>query len=85
MSWYCDYAHERPHHRSYHDNEYGFPKTDERALFELQSLELFQAGLSWDLILKKRETMVRAFDAFDVDTVARYAARDEVIVRLPNC
>jgi len=76
MSWYCDYALERPHHRDYHDNEYGFPLSDERALFELQSLELFQAGLSWDLILKKRATTVAAFDDFDVDTVAAYGAND---------
>ena len=79
MSWYCDYAHEHPHHRSYHDNEYGFPldgRDDERYLFELQSLELFQAGLSWGLILKKRATTVSAFDNFDVDTVAAYKAKD---------
>ena len=85
MSWYCDYAHERPHHRSYHDSEYGFPldgKDDERYLFELQSLELFQAGLSWDLILKKRATTVAAFANFDVDTVAAYKARD--VKRLLN-
>lgn len=75
MSWYCDYARERPHHRDYHDNEYGFPLEDERALFELQSLELFQAGLSWDLILKKRATTVAAFENFEVDTVARYGKR----------
>jgi len=85
VSWYCDYAGERPHHRSYHDGEYGFPlngKDDERYLFELQSLELFQAGLSWDLILRKRATMVEAFDNFDVDTVAAYKAKD--VKRLLN-
>ncbi len=88
MSWYCDFAHERPHHRSYHDGEYGFPldgkdgKDDERYLFELQSLELFQAGLSWDLILKKRATTVAAFDNFNVDTVATYKAKD--VKRLLN-
>lgn len=76
MSWYCDYAAARPHHQSYHDNEYGFPLEDERALFELQSMELFQAGLSWDLILKKRASMVAAFDGFDVDTVAAYGAAE---------
>ena len=48
----------------------------ERALFELLSLELFQAGLSWELILKKRATTVAAFDGFDVDMVARYGKRD---------
>ncbi len=72
MSWYCDHAPGKQFHEPYHDREYGFPLTDERALFELQSLELFQAGLSWDLILKKRATMVSAFDNFKVDVVASY-------------
>lgn len=72
MSKYCDIAIGHPLHGPYHDTEYGFPLTDERALFELQSLELFQAGLSWELILKKRPTMVAAFDGFDVDRVAAY-------------
>ena len=82
MSWYCEVAEDNPIHQSYHDNEYGFPlkgkdaKEDVRYLFELQSLELFQAGLSWDLILKKRPTTVAAFDQFNVDTVAAYKAKD---------
>ena len=79
MSWYCEVAEDNPIHQSYHDFEYGFPldgRDDERYLFELQSLELFQAGLSWDLILKKRPTTVAAFDNFDVDTVAAYKAKD---------
>ena len=82
MSWYCEIAKGHPVHESYHDNEYGFPlkgkdaKEDERYLFELQSLELFQAGLSWELILKKRATTVAAFDNFDVDTVAAYGKKD---------
>jgi DNA-3-methyladenine glycosylase I len=88
MSWYCDYAHERPVHQPYHDNEYGFPltgkngKDDERYLFELQSLELFQAGLSWEIVLKKRPTTVAAFNNFDVDTVAGYGKKD--VKRLLN-
>lgn len=76
MTWYCDYAPGNPVHEPYHDNEYGFPRTDERALFELQSLELFQAGLSWDLILRKRATTVTAFSGFAVDAVAAYADKD---------
>jgi len=75
VSWYCDYAPGREFHQPYHDREYGFPLTNERALFEIQSLELFQAGLSWDLILRKRPTIVAAFDNFDVDTVAAYKKR----------
>ena len=79
MSWYCEVAQGNPIHETYHDNEYGFPldgRDDERYLFELQSLELFQAGLSWELILKKRATTVAAFDNFDVDTVAAYGKKD---------
>lgn len=76
MSEYCDIAIGHPLHGPYHDSEYGFPLTDERALFELQSLELFQAGLSWELILKKRPTIVAAFDGFDVDRVAAYGEPD---------
>ena len=82
MSWYCEVAKGHPIHEPYHDNEYGFPLNDERALFELQSLELFQAGLSWEIVLKKRPTTVSAFDNFDVDTVAAYKARD--VKRLLN-
>lgn len=48
----------------------------EAELFERLSLEIFQAGLSWLLVLKKRETMRAAFDAFDVDTVAAYGEAD---------
>ena len=76
MSWYCDTAPGHPFHEPYHDSEYGFPLTDEAALFERQSLEIFQAGLSWLLVLKKRPAMVSAFHGFDVDRVAAYKARD---------
>ena len=55
MSGYCDFAPGNPIHASYHDEEYGFPLTDETALFERLVLEIAQAGLSWELILKKRE------------------------------
>ncbi len=73
---YCDIAPGHPLHGPYHDTEYGFPGKDERALFELLCLEIFQAGLSWELVLKKRPTMVVAFDGFDVDTVAVYGDKD---------
>ena len=72
MNWYCAYVADHPLHKAYHDHEYGFPNTDERALFELLILEINQAGLSWDLMLRKRETMRAAYDSFDVDTVAAY-------------
>ena len=72
MSWYCDSAPGHPVHASYHDTEYGFPMTEESGLFERLALEIFQAGLSWELVLKKRATTVAAFDGFDVDKVAAY-------------
>ncbi|MBS1910400.1 MAG: DNA-3-methyladenine glycosylase I [Bacteroidetes bacterium] len=59
-------------HRSYHDTEYGFPLTDENALFERLCLEINQAGLSWITILKKKENFHRAFDGFVIDRVAAY-------------
>jgi DNA-3-methyladenine glycosylase I len=72
MSWYCDVAPGHPFHGPYHDHEYGFPTTDERALFERLTLEIFQAGLSWLIVLKKRPAFVEAFDGFDPARVAAY-------------
>ena len=63
-------------HSSYHDTEYGFSGKSEQQLFELLCLEIFQAGLSWDLILKKRPTTYDAFSTFDVDRVAAYDQTD---------
>src|SRR5690606_39448631 len=60
----------------YHDHEYGFPQRDEAALFERLLLEINQAGLSWETILKKREGFRRAYHGFDVDTVAGYGDAD---------
>ncbi len=56
----------------YHDNEWGVPQHDDRALFEFLILEGAQAGLSWETILKKRENYRRAFDNFDARLVANY-------------
>ena len=74
MSWYCDIAPGHPFHGPYHDHEYGFPLRDETALFERLALEINQAGLSWLLVLKRREGLRRAFDGFAVDKVASYGA-----------
>ncbi len=73
---YCDAAPGHPLHGPYHDREYGFPASDERVLFERLALEINQAGLSWLLMLKKREGFNAAFDGFDVDRVADYGERD---------
>lgn len=73
---------------AYHDEEWGRPQHDDRALFELLTLEGAQAGLSWNTILNKREGYRRAFDGFAVEKVARYSEakvarllRDAGIVR----
>ncbi len=76
MSWYCDVALGHPLHGPHHDREYGFPVTGEAVLFERLCLEIFQAGLSWEIVLKKRETTFAAFNGFDVDTVAAYKSKD---------
>ena len=60
----------------YHDEEWGVPKTDDRALFEKLVLEGFQSGLSWLTILRKRDNFRRAFDGFDAQSIARYKAKD---------
>ncbi len=60
----------------YHDEEWGVPLTDDRALFEKLVLEGFQSGLSWLTILKKRENFRRAFHGFDAKQIARYGERD---------
>ena len=73
MADYCSVAPGHPLHGPYHDEEYGFPVTDEAVLFERLALEINQAGLSWELMLKKRPSMRAAFDGFDVDRVAAYA------------
>jgi DNA-3-methyladenine glycosylase I len=60
---------------TYHDREWGVPQHDDRVLFEFLLLEGAQAGLSWDTILRKRESYRTAFDGFDPKKVARYDAR----------
>lgn len=56
----------------YHDEEWGVPTYDDRKLFELLILESFQAGLSWECILNKRESFQKAYDNFDIDKVINY-------------
>ncbi|MBQ8510755.1 MAG: DNA-3-methyladenine glycosylase I [Clostridia bacterium] len=56
----------------YHDEEWGRPLHDDRKLYELLILECFQAGLSWECVLNKREHFRAAFDHFDIDKVASY-------------
>jgi DNA-3-methyladenine glycosylase I len=83
----CRWA-QSPLMMAYHDAEWGVPVHDARRLFEFLILEGAQAGLSWEIILRKRESYRRAFDRFDPAKVARYDKRkirallaDEGIVR----
>ena len=73
---YCDIAPGHPVHGPYHDTEYGFPVRDDNRLFERLVLEINQAGLSWETILRKREAFREAYAGFDLNRVARFTARD---------
>ena len=61
-----------PLYVKYHDEEWGVPVHDDKKLFEMLILESFQAGLSWETILRKRESFRRAFDGFDAEVIAGY-------------
>lgn len=76
MSGYCQSAPGHLLHGPYHDREYGFPLDDEAGLLERLALEIFQAGLSWEIVLRKRPATVAAFDGFEVDAVAAYGEKD---------
>ncbi len=65
-----------PLNLAYHDEEWGVPVHDDRTLFEFLILEGAQAGLSWETILKKRESYRSAFDAFDAAKIAKYTSKD---------
>lgn len=76
---YCEYVltlDERNLHRIYHDNAYGFPIDKDDELFERLILEINQAGLSWDTILKKQKNFKKAFHKFNIKKVASYGARE---------
>lgn len=75
-------------YETYHDTEWGIPCHDDKKLYELFLLELFQAGLSWRLILGKRDNFRRAFEGFDAKKIAAYGeekiaalAQDKGIIR----
>lgn len=77
----CSWASVRPGpdfdlYRNYHDQEWGRQVRDGVALFERMSLEAFQSGLSWLIILRKRDNFRRAFAKFDVERIARYTDAD---------
>ncbi len=78
----CPWPGEDTLYVAYHDEEWGVPEFDDRALYEKLILDGFQAGLSWITILRKRENFRRAFDGFEPEKVARYGERQ--IARLLN-
>jgi DNA-3-methyladenine glycosylase I len=83
MTSYCEYLRDHPEdtlNKKYHDDEYGFPLDKDAALLERLALEIAQAGLTWSLILKRKEAFHQAFEGFDVDRVAAYG--DQNVARL---
>jgi DNA-3-methyladenine glycosylase I len=84
----CAWPGTDPLYVAYHDEEWGVPEFDDRALYEKLMLDGFQAGLSWITVLRKRENFRRAFDGFEPAKIARYGERqiarllrDEGIIR----
>jgi DNA-3-methyladenine glycosylase I len=72
----CKWAENDPLYQAYHDEEWGIPVYDSRALWEQLMLEGFQAGLSWITILRKRDAFRKAFRNFDPKKVARFTEAD---------
>lgn len=75
-SSYCEFVQYAPMdnvHKAYHDEEYGFPIDDDNLLFARLVLEINQAGLSWETILKKKANFFKAFDNFELRKVAKYS------------
>ena len=73
---YCKWADTNERNKIYHDTEWGVPVHDDRKMFEHLFLECMQCGLSWDLMLKKREIFRSCFDGFDYDRIADYDDSD---------
>jgi DNA-3-methyladenine glycosylase I len=78
----CPWPKQDPLYIAYHDEEWGVPEYDDRALYEKLMLDGFQAGLSWITILRKRDNFRKAFDGFAPERIARYTPKK--IERLMN-
>lgn len=76
MKTRCEWCGTDPFYIAYHDDEWGVPVHDDRSLFEFLILEGAQAGLSWAVILKKRENYRKTFHGFDCERIAKYSQRD---------
>ena len=72
----CDWAEGDPLMKVYHDTEWGFPAKDDNELFERLTLQVFQAGLSWKIILYRRKAFFTAFLKFEIAKVAKYGEKD---------
>lgn len=72
----CNWKDSNKQMQEYHDNEWGIPTHDDQKLFEYLVLESLQAGLSWELIIRKRETIRKCFCNFDVEKVASFDIND---------
>jgi len=76
---------QNPLYISYHDEEWGTPEHDDKRLFEMLVLEGFQAGLTWEMILKRRDALRKAFADFDPKIVAKFStAQVEELLRNPD-
>ena len=71
----CPWPGQDPFYVAYHDDEWGVPERNDRALYEKLVLDGFQAGLSWITILRKRENFRKAFDGFEPQKIARYTPK----------
>lgn len=81
----CPWPGDDPLYVAYHDEEWGVPEYDDRALFEKLILDGFQAGLSWITILRKRDSFREAFDGFEPEVIARYRpAKIEKLLQNPG-
>jgi len=73
---YCNWGHTSSVNLSYHDNEWGIPVHDDKKQFEYLMMEALQCGLSWTIVINKREILRRCFDNFDYDKVSTYNEQD---------
>ena len=78
----CDWGYSTEAMKRYHDEEWGVPLHDDRKQFEFLMMEAMQCGLSWDLMIRKREIFRECFDGFDYDRIAAYS--DEDVERIMN-
>lgn len=77
----CKWSESTPEMQYYHDKEYGFPVSDDNVIFERLMLEIYQAGLTWKLILSKRKAFNEAFHNYDISKVARMTDKQLEIQR----